>query len=102
MRGPKCRMSILRNGNVPCYYFCNIHVDFKISLMLHVEFRNGPCYDIFHMSIGFMSHVDFKEWPCHFVEFKGQGPPLLPSQTSTVGLNTETLHQGDSLLSAWG
>ena len=28
--GPPCRMSNLRNCNVPCPYFCNIHADFKI------------------------------------------------------------------------
>ena len=28
--GPQCCMSNLRNGNVPCLYLCNIHVDFKI------------------------------------------------------------------------
>ena len=28
--GPQCRMSILRNGHVPCYYFYNFHVDFKM------------------------------------------------------------------------
>ena len=30
--GPKWRMPILRNGNVPCYYFCNVHVDSEIAL----------------------------------------------------------------------
>ena len=28
--GPQCRLSILRNGNVPCHYFLNVPVDFKI------------------------------------------------------------------------
>ena len=28
--GPQCRMSNLRNDNVPCHYFCNVHVNFKI------------------------------------------------------------------------
>ena len=28
--GPQCRMSKLRDGNVPCLYLCIIHVDFKI------------------------------------------------------------------------
>ena len=28
--GPPCRLSILRNGNVPCGYFRNVPVDFKI------------------------------------------------------------------------
>ena len=29
--GPQCRMSILRNDNVPCHYLCNYPVDFKIT-----------------------------------------------------------------------
>ena len=28
MGGPQCRLSILRNGNVPCHYFSNFPVDF--------------------------------------------------------------------------
>ena len=28
--GPQCRMSNLRNGYVPCHYFLNFHVDFKM------------------------------------------------------------------------
>ena len=27
---PQCRLSILRNGNVPCRHFLNFPVDFKI------------------------------------------------------------------------
>ena len=27
---PQCRLSILRNGNVPCHYFLYFPVDFKI------------------------------------------------------------------------
>ena len=30
MGGPQCRLSILRNGNVPCRYFLNSPVNFKI------------------------------------------------------------------------
>ena len=30
MGGPQCRLSILRNGNVPCRYFLNVPVEFKI------------------------------------------------------------------------
>ena len=32
VRGPRCRMSILRNGHVPRPYFfcCNFHVDLKM------------------------------------------------------------------------
>ena len=28
--GIQCRLSILRNGNVPCHYFLNVPVDFKV------------------------------------------------------------------------
>ena len=31
MGGPHCRLSILRNGNVPCRYFRNFPVNFKIA-----------------------------------------------------------------------
>ena len=75
---PQCRMSILRNGNVPCRYFCNFHVDFRTS---PVEFKDRPMSLIFFpMSLGSMSHVDFKKWQCRPVDFKGQGlPPCRPS-----------------------
>ena len=29
--GPQCRLSILRNGIVPCRYFRNVPVDFEIA-----------------------------------------------------------------------
>ena len=28
--GPQCRKSILRNGNIPCCYFYNFHIDLEI------------------------------------------------------------------------
>ena len=28
--GPQCGLSILRNDNVPCHYFSNVPVDFKV------------------------------------------------------------------------
>ena len=28
---PQCHLSILRNGNVPCRYFRNFPVDFKMA-----------------------------------------------------------------------
>ena len=74
--GPQCHMSILRNGNVPCRYFCNFHVDFKIAKCPLSNLRKGPC----HVS-NIYSHVDkvhvtcdFKKCPCRPVDFKGQGP----------------------------
>ena len=39
MGGPQCRLSILRNGNVPCRYFLNFPVELKKSLMAPVDFR---------------------------------------------------------------
>ena len=30
MGGPQCRLSILRNDNVPCRYFLKVPVDFKV------------------------------------------------------------------------
>ena len=76
---PPCRMSNLRNGNVPCPYFCNIHVDFKIVSSRMSNLRNCPCHitNVFPHVDMFMSHVDFKKWPCRPVEFKGQGPVIV-------------------------
>ena len=54
--GPPLCMSNLKNGNVPCPYFCNIHVDFKIVACRMSNLRNCPCHvtNIFLMS---MFHV---------------------------------------------
>ena len=45
MGGPQCRLSILRNGNVPCRYFLDFPVDFKIAQCRLSIFRNDnvPC-----------------------------------------------------------
>ena len=46
MGGPHCRLSILRNGNVPCHYFLNVPVDFKI-VQCHLSIlrnNNVPCH----------------------------------------------------------
>ena len=59
MGGPQCRLSILRNGNVPCQYVENVPVDFRM-----VQCRMSLIY--------LMSHVGIKKWPCRPVEFKGQ------------------------------
>ena len=44
--GPPYRLSILRNGNVPCRYFFNFPVDFKIVQCHLLILRNGnvPCH----------------------------------------------------------
>ena len=46
MGGPQCRLSILRNGNVPCHYFRNFPVNFKIFQRRLSILRNGnvPCH----------------------------------------------------------
>ena len=77
--GPQCRMSILRNGNVACRYFCNFNVDFKIAKyrLSNLGKAHGMSLIFFHMSMGFMSHVDFWKWPCRPVDFKGQGPQCM-------------------------
>ena len=41
MGGPQCRLSILRNGNVPCRYFRDFPVDFKIVQCHLSNFRKG-------------------------------------------------------------
>ena len=76
MGGPQCRLSNLRNGNVPCPYVCNIHVDFKIVSCPMSNLRNCPCHviNIFSHVNRLHVDVDFKKWPCRPVEFKGQGP----------------------------
>ena len=40
--GLQCRMSILRNANVPCRYFCNFPVDFKITKCPSVGSKGRP------------------------------------------------------------
>ena len=57
--GPQCHMLILRNGNVPCRYFCNFHVDFKIATCPLSNLRKGPC----HVS-NIYSHVDKRHVTC--------------------------------------
>ena len=45
MAGPQCRLSILRNVNVPCHYLLDSPVDFKIVQCRLSILRNGnvPC-----------------------------------------------------------
>ena len=44
--GPQCRLSILRNGNVPCHFFRNVPVNSKIVQCRLLNLRNGnvPCH----------------------------------------------------------
>ena len=46
MGGPQCRLSILKNDNVPCRYFLNVPVDLKIAQCHLSILRNGkiPCH----------------------------------------------------------
>ena len=63
MGGPQCRLSILRNGNVPCRYFLNVPVYFKKSPMSPVDFKKCQCPLSLILKI-----------PCRFKDSKGQGP----------------------------
>ena len=75
-------MSHLRNGNVPCRYFGNVHVNFKIAKCPLSNLRKCYVMSVIDlcilMSITLMSHVDFKKCPCRPVNFKGQGPHNAP------------------------
>ena len=69
-------MSILRNGNVPCRYLCNFHVDFRIAKCHLSNLKKGPCHvtDIFSHVVRLQDDVDFKKCQCRPVGFKGRGP----------------------------
>ena len=60
MGAPQCRLSILTNGNVPCHYFRNFPVNFKIALCRLSILRNGyvPCRYFLNVP------VDFKGVQC--------------------------------------
>ena len=60
MGGPHCRLSILRNGNVPCRYFLDFPVDFKIVQHRLSILRNGNVP--FHYILNFPD--DFKRILC--------------------------------------
>ena len=63
----------LINDNVPCYCFCNIHVDFKMA-QLYMNLGNSPPATsilLFLMSISFILHADFKKYSP--LKLKGQG-----------------------------
>ena len=78
MGGPQCRLSILRNGSVPCRYFVNVPVDFKIVQCRLSILRNDniPCRYFSNVP------VDFEVVKCRLSNlrkrrvalFKGQGP----------------------------
>ena len=55
MGGPHCRLSILRNGNVPCRYFFNFPVDLKIAQCRLSILRNDnvPCHYFSNVPVGF-------------------------------------------------
>ena len=54
-------LSVLSNCNVPCRYFCNYHVDFRIGKCGLSNLRKGPC----HVTNVF-SHVDKLHVACQF------------------------------------
>ena len=55
MEGPQCRLSILRNGNVPCHYFIGFPVDFKSVQCRLSILRNGNvlCHYISNFPVDF-------------------------------------------------
>ena len=60
MGGPQCRLSILVNGNVPCRYFRNVPVNFKIAQcrLSILRIGNVPCHYFLNIP------VDFKVSQC--------------------------------------
>ena len=57
--GPQCRLSILRNGIVPCHCFRTVPVDFKIVQCRLSNLRNGnvPCHYLLNFPVDFKSYV---------------------------------------------
>ena len=57
---PQCRLSILRNGHVPCHYFYNFHADSKMA----------PCRMSIETPVSchymFCGHVDKPYVACRF------------------------------------
>ena len=59
--GGQCRLSILRNGNVPCHHSLDFPVDFKIAKCRLSNLRKGPCH------VGnICAHVDKLHVTCRF------------------------------------
>ena len=73
MGDPQCRLSILRNGNVPCRYFRNFPVDFKIAQCRLLILRNGnvPCRYFLNVP------VDFKGVQCRLLILRNGRVALL-------------------------
>ena len=76
MRGTRCGMSILRNGDVACLWRL-------FSLMSHVCFEKWRCPMSLYfylplppcrVSLSPMSHVKFKKCSCRPVDSRGQWP----------------------------
>ena len=55
MGGPRCHLSILRNGNVPSHYFVDFPVNFKIIQCRLSLLRNGnvPCCYFLNFPVNF-------------------------------------------------
>ena len=74
-RGSPCRMSNLRNINVPCElvtYMAMSHVASKMLSCRQSNLRNTPCR-VPHI-FSHVTRLDFKECQCRHVEFRGRGP----------------------------
>ena len=86
--GPLCCMSILRNNNIPCRYFCNVHVDSNL------KWSKVPCQIsekvhvmlviFFLMLISSMSHVDLKDSCVVLSNLRVKGPTLSDHKESEV------------------
>ena len=92
---PQCRLSILRNGDVPCRYFLNVPVDFKI-----VQYRlsilrkdNVPCRYFSNVP------VDFKVVQCRLLNLRKRCVALLILRVKgpIVGTNLPPLTHGPCL-----
>ena len=87
MGGPKCHLSILRNGIVPCHYFKHFPVDFRITQWCLSILRNGnvPCRYFWNFP------DDLKIVKCRLLNL-GKGPVALsnlkvkgPSEDGQIG-----------------
>ena len=87
--GPQCCMSVLRSGHVPCHYFCNIHVNFKMIPYPMLILRNTLCCVPYFSPDIARLHVDFKKLQCCWSNLEVR---------STTHFNNEVLILSYSLL----
>ena len=86
-------MSVLRNGHLPCHYFCNIHVNFKMIPYPMSNLRNALCRVTYFFPHVARLHVDFKKLPCCWLFlniFLGLTPPPRPQIPQWKGVPPTT------------